>query len=104
MVTEELLKQIKLRLTELYGERLRGVVLFGSEARGEATSDSDIDILVLLRGPVNFYRESEAMIRELYPLRLQIDRNLDLTPADEEVYRQGKYALYRRVHREAMPI
>jgi len=104
MVEEELLKQIKLRLSELYGERLRGVMLFGSEARGEGTADSDIDILVLLRGPVNSYRESEAMIRKLYPLRLQIDRNLDLTPADEEVYRQGKYALYRQVQREAMPL
>ena len=33
-----------------------------------------------------------------------IDRNLDLTPADEEVYRQGKYALYRRVQRESVPL
>ena len=44
-------------LYEEYGARLRGVVLYGSEARGEATPTSDIDVLVLLDGPVRFGEE-----------------------------------------------
>ena len=47
-----LLARIKSCLQAVYGDRLRGVVLYGSEARGEATPDSDVDILVLLTGPV----------------------------------------------------
>ncbi|MEK6607388.1 MAG: nucleotidyltransferase domain-containing protein [Myxococcota bacterium] len=31
------------------GDRLRAVVLFGSQARGEARPDSDVDLLILLR-------------------------------------------------------
>jgi len=50
--TSTLLARIKSRLHAVYGDRLRGVVLYGSEARGEATPDSDVDILVLLTGPV----------------------------------------------------
>ena len=46
MTTDELLKEIKVRLSAAYGERLRGVVLYGSQARGDARPDSDVDILV----------------------------------------------------------
>ncbi len=34
MTREELLTEIKTRLEAAYGDRLRGVVLYGSEARG----------------------------------------------------------------------
>ena len=40
-------------LSQLYQERLDRVILFGSYARGEATSDSDIDVLVILEEPVD---------------------------------------------------
>jgi predicted nucleotidyltransferase len=35
-------------LTEIYRKRLRGVLLYGSRARGEQGSDSDVDILIVL--------------------------------------------------------
>jgi predicted nucleotidyltransferase len=37
----------------LYGERLVRMVLFGSQARWDAEPESDIDVLVVLRGPVD---------------------------------------------------
>ena len=45
---KELLKEIKSRLKNVHGKRLKGVVLFGSEVRVDSTPDSDIDLLVLL--------------------------------------------------------
>jgi hypothetical protein len=38
-------------LTAAFGARLHAVVLFGSEARGQAAPDSDIDLFVVLDGP-----------------------------------------------------
>lgn len=35
-------------LKDLYGDRLRQIVLFGSWARGDAGADSDVDLLVVL--------------------------------------------------------
>ena len=46
----ELLRRYCLILFENYKERLVGVAVFGSIARGDWDSDSDIDLLVVVRG------------------------------------------------------
>jgi predicted nucleotidyltransferase len=97
-----LLAQIKARLQDVYGDRLRGVILYGSEARGEATPDSDIDILVLLSGPVALGRELRTIIHTLYPLQLEMDRILEAFPVDEEDYLRGEYAWYRNAQKEGI--
>jgi predicted nucleotidyltransferase len=81
--TRTLLARIKSRLQAVYGDRLRGVVLYGSEARREATPDSDVDILILLTGPVTLGRELRTIIEALYPLQREMDRVLEAFPLDE---------------------
>ena len=54
---QPLLDDLRVRLQDLYGDRLADVILFGSVARGEATDESDVDVLVVLDGPVNHYAE-----------------------------------------------
>ena len=46
------LRELKQRLRQLYGDRLSGLYLYGSYARGAANADSDIDVLVVLHGAV----------------------------------------------------
>ena len=48
-----ILSKLLSQLSQHYQERLDRVILFGSYARGEATSDSDIDVLVILEEPVD---------------------------------------------------
>jgi predicted nucleotidyltransferase len=45
-------------LSEIYGDRLDRVVLFGSRARGDAKPDSDYDIAVFIRDGDTFSDES----------------------------------------------
>lgn len=52
-----LLTELKASLVTLYGDRLFSVILFGSQARGEATPDSDIDVMTVLDDPVNVAEE-----------------------------------------------
>lgn len=41
------------RIRTRLGDRVRKILLFGSQARGDARADSDVDYLVLVRGEVS---------------------------------------------------
>jgi predicted nucleotidyltransferase len=45
---KSLLRELRSGLQMLYQERLKGVYLYGSYARGEEHGDSDLDVLVVL--------------------------------------------------------
>ena len=45
-----LLDGLKRSLRDAFGERLRSMKLFGSRARGSGRDDSDLDVLVDVRG------------------------------------------------------
>lgn len=45
---QPILAELQQQIPIHYGERLAGVVLFGSQARGDANTESDIDMLVVL--------------------------------------------------------
>jgi predicted nucleotidyltransferase len=57
-IGDPVLKRFRAALDEVYGERIERVVLFGSRARGDARPDSDYDIIVFLKEPDSFWKES----------------------------------------------
>lgn len=48
----KILAELRQYLAALYGERLVDVILFGSQARGDAVEGSDIDLMIILQGEV----------------------------------------------------
>ena len=57
-VLQQVLWEFRQGLERIYGSRLAGLLLFGSQARGDALPDSDVDVLVVLHGPVNPLQEA----------------------------------------------
>lgn len=101
-ISEEALQRIKATLQKTYGDRFKGVVLYGSEARGDAGEDSDIDLLALLTGPVVFGDEIQTIIDAIYPIQLEMDRVVSVRPADIAVYEKGEFPFYRNVKEEGV--
>lgn len=65
-VSEELRETLRwatASLRDIYGARLKRLILFGSQARGDATPESDVDLLVVLEGPVTSLEEAKRTSR-----------------------------------------
>jgi uncharacterized protein len=65
------LKSLKDYLKEEYQDKLDRVILFGSQAREEATEDSDIDVLIVLDDPVSASQEINRTSRFVAELCLE---------------------------------
>ena len=88
---QELLERLDRGVAELYGERYRGLVLFGSYARGEARGkDSDVDLLVLLEGEVNGWQEYLKIEPISWPLSLESEYVLSIFPVSIEAYEKPR--------------
>ena len=64
----EVVKQIKQTIEKT--EPTATTILYGSEARGDARADSDIDVLILLEGDKRDFRREEELSGALYDLEL----------------------------------
>jgi uncharacterized protein len=82
------------------------VVLYGSRARGDATPDSDWDLLILLSPPVN--RAKRARLRRtLYDVELEMGEILNIVVEDVDywVSERNRYSpFYQNVKREGITL
>jgi hypothetical protein len=89
-------------LQGLYGDRFRGLLLYGSYARGEADEGSDVDLLVLLAGPIDPVQELLRMEPVTWPLCLASGSLLSTLPYSFEEYRAADNSFLSTVRREAV--
>lgn len=61
----KILSELSELLQQVYGNRLKSVIVYGSVARGTSTKDSDIDILVLVEGSASELRTYEEKLNEV---------------------------------------
>lgn len=102
MLTDETRREIKSRLEAAFQDRLQGVLLYGSAARNESWEESDLDLMVLLDGPVRFGRDLDTIVEALYPVQLEIDVPIHATPVSAEVFEAGEYGIYRNARRDGV--
>ena len=98
----EVLERLDRGLTGLYGDRYKGMVLFGSYARGDADKGSDVDLLLLLEGEVDGWREVLRAEPVKWPLSLDSGYVLALMPVSVEAYREARKPLLMNARREGI--
>jgi len=59
MELQDILNRLSQSLLEVYGSKLKAVILYGSVAKGTATPESDIDIAVLVDSAPEELRQYE---------------------------------------------
>lgn len=99
-----LLKELKDRLSRIYGDKLEEVILYGSYARGEATPDSDIDVAVVLKGRINPSDEINRIMDSVYELELKYNELISLYPTSPEKIATSRNPLILSIKDEGMVI
>ena len=99
-----LLNKLKSGLVALYGDRLFSVILFGSHVRGEATSESDIDVMIVLVDPVNAVEERAKMSSLFWYFLREYDELVSIIPISKSRFLEGEISFLRVVKREGIEI
>lgn len=98
----DILSELRTYLAFVYGARLKGLVLYGSEARGDADAGSDVDVLVVLDGPVDIGREIRRTSVGVSELSLKHDRTISRLFIDAVSFRDRQGPFLRNVRREGI--
>jgi predicted nucleotidyltransferase len=96
--------ELRQHLERLYGERLVKVVVFGSQARGEAVEGSDIDVLVILRGSVNPGEEIARTGEAAAALSLKYGLVISCTFVSADRYATEQSPLFINARREGVAL
>ena len=99
---EQLLSELRAGLAILYGNRLKGVYLFGSYARGDHDQESDLDILIILDDIVEFGTEIRRTGELASNLSLKYGISISRKFISEDRWLQGDSVLLRNVRAVAV--
>ncbi|HBB32262.1 MAG TPA: nucleotidyltransferase [Cyanobacteria bacterium UBA8803] len=91
-------------IKKLYGEQLDKIVLFGSQARGDARPDSDIDILIVLKNHFDYSQESDRISVLIADLCLEYNVLISCAFATREQFQQHNSGFFRNIRREGVAI
>jgi predicted nucleotidyltransferase len=102
---EKLLRNLKKGLNEIYGDRLKAVVLFGSYARGDAhPPDSDIDVMIVLKGQFDYVEEEKRSSDLIVFLCLEYEVLISWVFVSDEEYVQSQMPLLLNVRKEGVTV
>ena len=68
-----ILEKVKQGLNNYYQDQLEAIILYGSQARGDAQPDSDIDLLVILKNDINPFQEIDKTTEMIANICLEYD-------------------------------
>jgi predicted nucleotidyltransferase len=101
---KELMAKLKSDLTRLYGERLKGLYLFGSHARNEADEESDVDIMIVLDRVDNYSTEIDRTGEVISELSLRFGMTISRVFAAERQWLQDQTMFFLNIREEALSV
>jgi uncharacterized protein len=99
---DSVLAALREGMEQVYGERLVRMVLYGSRARGDAESGSDIDVLIVLAGTVDPGEEISRTGGLIADLLLQFGEVISCVFMDEDRFMRREGPFLRNVRKEGI--
>ena len=95
--------QFSQQLKDIMGSKLTKVIVYGSYARGDYNSSSDVDVMVLVKMSDNEIKKIENQVYDL-AFDIEMDTGVDISPIikNEEQYEYWLDTLpfYKNIHEE----
>ncbi len=98
----EILTRVKQEFQQIYQDNLISLVLFGSQARGDAKQDSDIDVLVVLKETNTLDNNHQKIIEFISDICIEYGVLVSCVYVSEYQFQQEKSPLLLNIHQEGI--
>jgi len=99
---QKIIKEFKKELKNLYGEKFKKIILFGSYAIGKFNENSDIDLVIVLESIESPGREIDRMIDIITEINLKYNVLLSVVPVSINDYKNLNSPLLINVRKEGI--
>jgi uncharacterized protein len=101
---QAILRVLRQGLVQTIGYELEQVILYGSQARGESRPDSDIDVLIIIRGTINYPDLMQRTSTLVADVSLQHDVVISRTFASQSEWKNAQTPFLINVRREGVAV
>jgi predicted nucleotidyltransferase len=99
-----IVREMHAKLDVIYGDRLKGVYLYGSYVRDEAREDSDIDVAVVISGIEDRWLERDKVGDITADISLRENCLLTAFVMSDDEKSRKPYSIHRNIDREGIPV
>jgi predicted nucleotidyltransferase len=99
-----ILTRFKDRARNVYGRKLKKIILYGSYAKGLAKKDSDIDLMIVLSEMDSAFAEIDRLNDIKFSIGLEYDVYISANPVSEDSFSHSKLPIFNSVARDGIEI